>query len=73
MTAYRGITYPVPLGWQPFFWLWRRFCCPREMHLLDEVESLAFEDHSLVCDACHLRINIAGFDTTYMRASGGAE
>ncbi len=60
---YRGISYPPILAWQPFFWLWRKFACPRDWHLFDEVLSGAYakgvSGHHLVCDACGLHVGIS--------------
>lgn len=59
-SAYRGISYPPVLGWRLVRWLWRRWCCPRDWHTFDEVESWGTSppEHSLYCDACGLTVYI---------------
>ena len=59
--TYWGYTYPGVLGWFKRIWKW--WCCPRGMHLWDEVESGAasipnFYRHYLYCDACGERVNV---------------
>lgn len=56
MDDYRGITYPHFLCRRPILWLWKKWMCCRNIHLLDECASP--DDHSLVCDACDLSIYI---------------
>lgn len=55
---YKGISYPfgelLCRNW--ILKLWKKYCCPKEYHLLDEVYS--DNQHYLYCDACELRINI---------------
>lgn len=58
---YVGLTYPGFLSRWPFRALWRRFMCPRKMHLFDEVAS---SGHYLVCDACELSVHIALIETS---------
>lgn len=64
---YRGISYPRFLDFRVVRWIWLRLLCPREIHLLDECLSRGWtEGHSLVCDACQLRIVIHRIDTQYV-------
>lgn len=58
---YVGLTYPRFLCWRPIRALWRRFMCPKKMHLFDEVAS---SEHFLVCDACELNVHIALIETS---------
>jgi len=60
MSKYRGITYPRIMGNRFVRWFFRRFMCPREIHMFDECWSL--DDHCLVCDACDLSVHIARFE-----------
>ncbi len=64
LKEYRGVTYPSFLCHSWILWLWRKFMCPKNIHLLDECASL--DDHFLSCDACNLEIHIANFDDTYV-------
>lgn len=63
-SSYAGLTYPSFLEWK--IWrktvihLWRKFLCTRNIHMLDECESL---EHYLHCDACGLRVHIAYIET----------
>lgn len=59
-SKYRGVTYPHFLGYRLIYWLWKKWVCPRNIHLLDECESP--DDHYLVCDACGLAIHIERFE-----------
>ncbi len=52
---YKGISYPTFLDNRPVQWLWKKFMCPRNFHLFDEVLSI---DHSLSCDACGLQVKV---------------
>ncbi len=52
---YIGITYPGFLGWKFIRTLWKKFMCPRNMHIFDEVLS---DKHYLVCDSCDFEIEI---------------
>lgn len=56
---YRGITYPKIFDNKLSRSLWKRFLCPRNIHLFDEVLS---EEHYLHCDACGLDVHILGFE-----------
>ena len=63
MNKYRGITYPKFLRGRIVHRLWKRFMCPRNRHLFDEVWSpssveYVADDHYLYCDACELEIHI---------------
>lgn len=58
---YVGLTYPGFLSRWPFRALWRRFMCPKKMHLFDEVAS---SEHYLVCDVCNLSVHIALIETS---------
>lgn len=49
---YRGMTYPWFLRFKLVQAFWRRFMCPKEIHLFDEVLSGGSPwHHYLVCDA----------------------
>ena len=56
---YIGITYPDIFYGRIRLWLWRRFMCPKNKHLFDEVWT-SDEDHYLYCDACEMEIHIKG-------------
>ena len=56
MSRYRGITYFKFLQNRFFRWLFKKYFCKRDIHLLDECES--DKDHYLSCDACQLEIHI---------------
>lgn len=60
---YRGISYPSFLSNTFILWFWRRFMCPRNYHLFDEVES---DKHYLVCDCCQLMIYIESINDKYV-------
>ena len=62
---YRGITYFKFLQHSWIYFLWRRSFCKRDIHLLDEAESI--DAHYLVCDACGLMIYIKSISEEYMR------
>ena len=56
---YIGLTYPKIFSGRIGLWLWRRFMCPKNKHLFDEV--WASEDcHYLYCDACGIEVHITG-------------
>ena len=58
---YHGFTYPPFLCWRPVRWLWKKFCCPRNMHIFDECLSSSeggVPSHKLCCDACDLIVGI---------------
>lgn len=65
MNRYVGLTYPRFLGWK--IWrdliarLWKKFLCPRHIHMFDEVAS---SEHYLVCDVCNLAVHIALIETS---------
>ena len=61
---FRGITYFHFLGHEWIYWLWKKWFCPKNIHLLDECES--GDDHYLSCDACNLEVHIDRFDETYV-------
>lgn len=61
---YRGVTYPKVFSYRWVQCLWKKYLCPKDMHLLDEVMSM--DSHYLVCDACDLEIHIERFNTEYM-------
>ena len=61
---FRGITYFDFLDHEWIQKLWKRWFCPKNIHLLDECESP--DDHYLNCDACDLMIHIDKFDETYV-------
>ena len=69
LEKYRGVTYPHFLDYAWVRWLWKRWMCPKNKHLLDECADL--ETHFLSCDACNLEIHIANFDDTYVDEKGG--
>lgn len=62
---YVGLTYSDFLDWG--IWrrlvkrLWKRFCCPKNVHMFDEVFS---GEHYLACDACGLKVHIALIETS---------
>lgn len=56
--TYVGLTYPKLFGLN--VWLWKKFMCPRHIHLFDECLS---SEHVLVCDACGLVVHIALIET----------
>jgi len=53
---YRGITYFKFLDNKFFHNLFKKYFCPREIHLFDETESI--DNHYLSCDACGLEVHI---------------
>lgn len=60
--TFHGITHPVPMWLLP---LWRRFMCPRNYHLFDEVESMGGtpgQENYLSCDGCGLEVHINRID-----------
>ena len=50
MTYYRGYSHPKILQNRFGWWLWKKFQCPKENHLWDEVWTP--EEHYFSCDAC---------------------
>lgn len=60
MSDYRGITYFNFLGNRFFWWLFKKYFCPKNYHLFDECKSL--DDHHLYCDACGLSVNISSIE-----------
>ncbi len=56
MSEYRGITYFKFLDNKFFRYLFKKYFCPKNIHLFDETASL--EDHYLSCDACGLEVHI---------------
>jgi len=68
------MTHGLPT-WGIVLWLWRTFRCKYGIHMFDEVmtyytaaeKAAGDHDHSLVCDACQLTINILNVDRTYQR------
>jgi acetone carboxylase gamma subunit len=65
MIKYIGITYPKILANKLVWWLWRRFMCPNNKHLLDECASL--DDWYLSCDACGLEVHINQVNREYYK------
>lgn len=64
---YLGITHFIPNFLQHvniIYWLWLKVMCPRNIHLLNECETL--DDHRLVCDACQLTVHIERFGFEYV-------
>ena len=60
-TKYYGLTYPPLLKKGLFGWMWKKFCCPRNMHLFDEVVTATeggVPGHYLNCDCCELVVEI---------------
>lgn len=55
-TNYVGITYPKVFQNKFVRWFWKKFMCPRNMHLFDECMS---SEHTLDCDCCDLIVFIA--------------
>jgi len=58
---WRGMTYPKIFTNKLVHFLWKRYLCPQEKHLFDEVESgIGGGDieHYLHCDACGLMVYI---------------
>jgi len=62
---YVGLTYPHFLVYKPWrktvYYLWKKFLCPRHIHLFDECLS---GEHYLVCDACEIMVHIAHIETS---------
>jgi len=54
---YIGITYPAILGKRPIRSIWKKFMCPKNIHIFDEVLS---DHHYLICDACNFKVDITG-------------
>lgn len=61
MSRYVGLTYPRLFQNRLARAVWRRFLCPRKMHLFDECAS---SEHTLECDACELRVHIVLVETS---------
>ncbi len=61
MNRYVGLTYPRFLDFGFIHRLWKRFLCPKQIHLFDECDALS---HTLNCDACGLRVHIALIETS---------
>jgi hypothetical protein len=65
MKHWRGVTYPCS-RWLPNFvyWVWKHTCCKHGWHLLDEMISAGDKgvEHSLICDACEIKILIKDED-----------
>ncbi len=60
-TKYNGFTYPSLLRKGIFGWVWKRYFCPKKMHLWDEVATSAegnLPGHYLVCDCCGTLVGI---------------
>ena len=55
-TDYVGITYPKIFQNRPIRWFWKKFMCPRNIHLFDECMSM---EHYLICDCCGFTVHIA--------------
>jgi len=72
---YRGISYPSFLSKGLIGWLWKRYMCPRDMHLFDECETTGTGNpddekkygpfHSLTCDVCQLQVGISSIFNEY--------
>ncbi len=52
---YVGITYPKIFSNKFLNWLWKKYMCPRKIHLFDECLS---DKHYLVCDCCDIEVVI---------------
>lgn len=65
LNRYVGLTYPHFLNWkiwqQTIHKLWKKFLCPKHIHLFDETASI---EHTLDCSACELRVHIALIETS---------
>ena len=57
---YVGLTYPRLLEWKVIHSLWKKFLCPKHIHLFDETLS---SEHTLNCSACGLVVHIALIET----------
>ncbi|KKN91207.1 hypothetical protein LCGC14_0220750 [marine sediment metagenome] len=75
LNDYMGITYPSFLYWRIWrrtvWYLWKKFLCPKNVHLFDEVLS---SEHTLVCDVCGLCVHISIIETeekSWDRAGSG--
>lgn len=55
-TKYVGITYPKIFRNKISRFLWKKYLCPKNMHLFDECMSM---EHYLVCDCCGFSVHIA--------------
>ena len=55
-SPYHGITYLPFLDQHWIHKLWKRWLCPKGIHLLDECWDV--DTHFLSCDACDLEIGI---------------
>lgn len=62
---YVGLTYPDFLEWKIWrklvYRLWKKFLCPKHIHLFDECLS---DEWYLVCDACEIMVHIAHIETS---------
>lgn len=54
--SYRGISYPKIFNSKLVRIIWKKYMCPKEIHLFDEVWSV--DSHYLCCDACELMVHI---------------
>ena len=63
MRMYKGFTYPKIFGNRLVWKLWKKYLCPKHIHLLDEVWSDS--EWYLSCDACDIEIHISKVDETY--------
>ena len=72
MNNYYGITYfsflykLIQFKW--FRKFWRKYCCSRGVHLLDEVghDGCPHYEHYLCCDCCQLMVYISEIDDNYV-------
>jgi len=64
MNKYRGLTYFSILDNRFCHWLFKKYFCPRNIHLFDECESLEY--HFLSCDACGLEVHIKEINDEYV-------
>lgn len=63
MNVYDGFTYPSIFYRWPFRWFWKKYMCPQNKHLLDEVWSDS--NWYLSCDVCNLEIHISKINKEY--------
>lgn len=63
INPYRGFTYPKVFANKLVWWLWKKYMCSKQKHLLDECRSI--DDWYLSCDACGIEIHINKVDETY--------
>jgi len=64
MSPYEGITYPhLFYNNRLIRWFWKKYMCPQNKHVLDEVHSDV--DWYLSCDICNIEIHINKINKEY--------